>query len=250
VFPDLSLLRLNLTLLRLNLTLLPRLKSIASIAIGICLWGWFPATASAQTPFNAVITRVVDGDTLRIRYEGEEMPVRLLCIDAPERGQAPWGDRAKQRLRAIVPENTIVQIRDDGLDRYGRLLAEVFVSGVSVNLQLVQEGMAAVPRQYLGNCDEPDRYLSAEIQAQQNRRGLWSQEQPVMPWIYRKNRKGSKGEQDPGELPTCITQNCDCTVHFRTQPEAQVVLDTYPGDPHRLDRDQDGIACEALPSGV
>jgi len=226
------------------------LSTLKSLAIGIFLFGLFPTTASAQIPFNAVVTRIVDGDTLRIRYEGEERPIRFLCIDAPERGQAPWGNRAKQRLGAIVPGNTIVQIRDKGLDRYGRLLAEVFVNGVSVNLQLVQEGMAAVPRQYLGNCDQPDRYLNAERQAQEARRGLWSQDQPVMPWTYRKNRKSNTGEQVPGELPSCVTQDCDCTVHFRTQPEAQAILDTYPGDPHRLDGDNDGIACEALPSSL
>ncbi|WP_246076473.1 excalibur calcium-binding domain-containing protein [Amycolatopsis cihanbeyliensis] len=36
---------------------------------------------------------------------------------------------------------------------------------------------------------------------------------------------------------------------FATQPEAQKVLDSTPGDPHDLDRDGDGIACESLPGG-
>lgn len=38
--------------------------------------------------------------------------------------------------------------------------------------------------------------------------------------------------------------NCD---DFATQEEAQAVYDADPSDPHGLDRDNDGIACESLP---
>lgn len=40
--------------------------------------------------------------------------------------------------------------------------------------------------------------------------------------------------------------NCD---DFTTQEEAQAVLDADPSDPNGLDADDDGIACEDLPSG-
>lgn len=36
---------------------------------------------------------------------------------------------------------------------------------------------------------------------------------------------------------------------FATQAEAQAVLDANPADPNNLDQDNDGIACESLPSG-
>lgn len=45
--------------------------------------------------------------------------------------------------------------------------------------------------------------------------------------------------------------NCD---DFRTQSEAQNVYDTCKfgknNDPHRLDGDDDGVACESLPKGM
>jgi hypothetical protein len=44
-------------------------------------------------------------------------------------------------------------------------------------------------------------------------------------------------------LPACVNSDCDCK-DFATQEEAQRVLDAYPDDPYRLDRDKDGIACE------
>ncbi|MBA0126367.1 excalibur calcium-binding domain-containing protein [Haloechinothrix sp. YIM 98757] len=40
--------------------------------------------------------------------------------------------------------------------------------------------------------------------------------------------------------------NCD---DFETQEEAQEVYDSDTSDPNDLDRDDDGVACETLPSG-
>ena len=48
------------------------------------------------------------------------------------------------------------------------------------------------------------------------------------------------------EFPNCVNTDCNCS-DFSTQAEAQQVLDGFPGDPYRLDRDKDGIACESLP---
>jgi len=45
-------------------------------------------------------------------------------------------------------------------------------------------------------------------------------------------------------LPACINSDCDCK-DFATQEEAQRVFDAYPGDPYRLDKDKDGVACES-----
>ncbi len=44
-------------------------------------------------------------------------------------------------------------------------------------------------------------------------------------------------------LPACVSSDCDCK-DFATQAQAQQVLDAYSGDPFKLDRDEDGIACE------
>ena len=48
-------------------------------------------------------------------------------------------------------------------------------------------------------------------------------------------------------LPTLALADMDCK-DFRSQEEAQAYFDAQgPGDPDRLDRDNDGIACETLP---
>lgn len=46
-------------------------------------------------------------------------------------------------------------------------------------------------------------------------------------------------------FPSCVQTDCNCK-DFKTQKEAQRVFDAFPGDPHKLDRDKDGIACENL----
>jgi hypothetical protein len=48
-------------------------------------------------------------------------------------------------------------------------------------------------------------------------------------------------------LPACAGTDCDC-ADFATHAEAQAFYQSQgPGDPHRLDRDSDGLACETLP---
>ncbi|MGB6016203.1 MAG: hypothetical protein WBG32_15840 [Nodosilinea sp.] len=44
--------------------------------------------ASANFP-TATVVSVGDGDTMRINYEGQDITVRMACIDAPERAQTP-----------------------------------------------------------------------------------------------------------------------------------------------------------------
>jgi outer membrane biosynthesis protein TonB len=47
-------------------------------------------------------------------------------------------------------------------------------------------------------------------------------------------------------FPSCVNSDCNCS-DFTTRAAAQRVLEAFPGDPFKLDRDRDGIACETLP---
>lgn len=48
-------------------------------------------------------------------------------------------------------------------------------------------------------------------------------------------------------VPTAAYIDYDC-ADFSTQEEAQAEYESNYGDPYRLDGDDDGVACEALPS--
>ena len=50
----------------------------------------------------------------------------------------------------------------------------------------------------------------------------------------------------PTVLPACTQSECDCG-DFKTQAEAQRVLEAFPNDSFKLDGDKDGVTCELLP---
>ena len=55
---------------------------------------------------------------------------------------------------------------------------------------------------------------------------------------------------DPNaHLPPCVDQNCNCG-DFVSQELAQLVFNELPGDPHMLDGDGNGHACEQLPAAT
>lgn len=89
---------------------------------------------------------VIDGDTLILNGD----TIRLASIDTPEIGNAQCaderrrGEQAERRLHQILNSGSVQVVGrgDRDRDRYGRLLRDVLVSGVSVSGQLVSEGHA------------------------------------------------------------------------------------------------------------
>jgi micrococcal nuclease len=141
-----------------------------------------PAPARASHPGAAVVTRVVDGDTLRVRLAGREERIRLIGIDTPEsvKPGTPVECFAKEsaaRTTALVPPGTTVRlVRDiEARDRYGRLLAYVYrlSDDLFVNLALATDGYAA-PLTIPPNVAHADEFAAAAGQARRGRRGLWA----------------------------------------------------------------------------
>ncbi|NEQ48196.1 MAG: thermonuclease family protein [Leptolyngbya sp. SIOISBB] len=210
------------------------------------------------TATTATVISTGDGDTLRLQLKGSATTIRLACIDAPESNQAVGSD-ASARLAQLLPEGSPVTVREVDTDRYGRTVAEVYKAGQSVGLQLVTEGYAVVYDRYLHGCTETrDDYLQAEARAMAAQLNFWSQDNPVMPWDCRQGDRDTSTEttselappletapEPTSHLPACVNSDCDCG-DFSTQEQAQAVLNAFPGDPHRLDGDDDGLACESL----
>jgi endonuclease YncB( thermonuclease family) len=87
--------------------------------------------------------RVVDGDTIKVEYKGQEVSVRLLRINTPERGQ-PGYREATEELRKLIPGFGPVNLEfekgKEERDRYGRLLAYVWFGGRNLNVEMVKRG--------------------------------------------------------------------------------------------------------------
>jgi micrococcal nuclease len=144
-----------------------------------------------QLPKSVVFARVVgvtDGDTIHALVNDYHLlRVRLRNIDAPEKEQA-FGQASKQNLSQYIFGRD-VELHVFGTDRYGRLLAVIMLNGVDINLQQVRDGYAWVYKKYIGE-NSPGvqaRYRSAEIEAKQSRRGLWSDPNSVPPWKFRRS---------------------------------------------------------------
>jgi len=130
------------------------------------------------------VVSITDGDTLIVRESPtKSITVRLVHIDAPERGQA-FGTRARQALGELTygKEAEVVGISKD---RYGRTLGEVFVEGKSINLEMVRLGFAWAYVDF----SPPEFYVSEQAAAKMAGKGLWADKEPEPPWEYRKRRR-------------------------------------------------------------
>lgn len=119
------------------------------------------------------VSSVTDGDSLRCT-DGREM--RLLLIDAPERGQAPWGDQARATLLQLAPIRTSLSVDYDveRKDDFGRDLAYLYrPDGTMVNERMAWLGYA-VALVIPPNGRYEDRIRAAVAEAQAAERGLWA----------------------------------------------------------------------------
>ena len=130
---------------------------------------------------NAVVERVVDGDTIIVEVAGQRERVRLLGIDTPEsvaenRPDQCYGEESSVYLSQLLPAGTeVTLIRDvEARDQYDRLLAYVVRSSdeLFINLDLLQQGFAGVLI-YEPNSYYRDLFEAAEDAAFADDRGLW-----------------------------------------------------------------------------
>ena len=148
-----------------------------------------PSVASAamgQTLFGKV-TRVVDGDTVAFKvHKGPVEKVRLADIDTPERDQ-PWGTEATTALRQwSMSKPARIEVVDT--DRYGRLVATLWVDDENINRKLVKEGHAWVYRRYLRDTS----LIKLQARAKSTSTGLWSSENVIEPSDWRRGQRSNK----------------------------------------------------------
>lgn len=122
--------------------------------------------------FSCTVTRIVDGDTIVCGRAGR---IRLIGMDTPELSQAPFGVQASSALAAMIQPGSDVQLEQDveARDRYGRLLAYVWLDGTLVNWRMIREGWAVLLT-YPPNVQYVDWFTDAQGRAREEGRGLWA----------------------------------------------------------------------------
>ena len=105
------------------------------------------------SPISESVPQVYDGDTVtlasRLPFEGSPLyrfSVRLRGIDAPE----IQGAGAEQKAMAIVSRDALseqllhrsVTLQNRGLEKYGRLLADIYLGGMHANEWMLEQRLA------------------------------------------------------------------------------------------------------------
>lgn len=155
-------------------------KNVCIVLISVLtLW-------AVTTTLTGKCVGVSDGDTIKVVVDGEQKKIRLYGIDCPESAQ-PWGKVAKKYASDFCYGKEVrLEVHDT--DRYGRLVAEVFVEDESLNKSLVGSGLAWWYQRY---APEDSILESLEIMAKKQKKGLWGEKEfkIIAPWEWRKMGK-------------------------------------------------------------
>ncbi|MBP9015989.1 MAG: thermonuclease family protein [Candidatus Atribacteria bacterium] len=123
-----------------------------------------------------LVTRVIDGDTIELA-NGEK--VRYIGVDTPELHHPQkeveyYAQEAYEANRRLVEGKRVrLELDVEERDRYGRILAYVYVDDLMVNEWLVANGYARVAT-FPPNVKYAERFLQLEREARQAKVGLWA----------------------------------------------------------------------------
>lgn len=140
------------------------------------------SVASERIPVKYIKTS--DGDTARFEVNGENVRVRFLGINTPEvagedKVEEPYGNEAleytKNRLDNAKEFEIEYDENADKEDRFGRILAYIWVDGELFQEELVRKGYA---KTYMmkSNYKYADELKSAERKAKEEKLGVWNVE--------------------------------------------------------------------------
>lgn len=138
--------------------------------LAFAAWIWLPAPVATMP-----LVRVIDGDSLTVRQEGEALTIRLTGLDAVEYRQDcggvatrwPCGREARTALEKLAGPGPL-HCELAAKDHYGRTLATCrtapFPDGIDLGAEMVRSGWAV---------STSDAYPIEEGEAQAKRRGVW-----------------------------------------------------------------------------
>lgn len=141
------------------------------------------AASLAGDKISGKVRSVIDGNTLEIEDENKEIQiVQLAGIDCPELSQE-YGDHAKSFLENIALQKKVT-FTVTGKDRWGKQLGVVLINGrVDVRIEILKEGLA-----WTAERNPHQEFETIKETAKENSKGLWKQDNPTPPWVYRRQQ--------------------------------------------------------------
>jgi micrococcal nuclease len=220
-----------------------------------------PTDTLTPTPAReeALVFKVVDGDTISVDIGGETYSVRYIGIDCPESGDRMAVEATQANLDLVGGKTVYLEKDVSETDRYDRLLRYVFLAdGTFVNAELVRLGYTRAVA-YPPDTKYQSLYEDMEQKARDAGRGIWGPTPTPKPPTPTPRPPTAVPTSAPAVVPTSPPPAavCDCSGNiyncsdFSTHAQAQACYDYCVsqgrGDIHRLDGDNDGVACESLP---
>jgi endonuclease YncB( thermonuclease family) len=183
------------------------LAAIAVVAAGCGSDAPSQPTPPPSTASSVTVSSVTDGDTLRFSPAQEGVTVlRMLHVDAPELAQTPWGEQSRAELLRLAPAATVLRIDTEQtrIDPFGRLLGHAIRSdGLDLNREQLRlgQGVLFVIWPNVGRFED---YRAAEIEAQNEGRGIWNRAGPLteLPFEYRLRLDGGTPFRPVGDYFT------------------------------------------------
>jgi len=152
--------------------------------LSLVLFFTYASVFSAAEEFTARVTSVIDGNTFEVTGQDNGLQRFVLAgIDSPEPGQ-PYAEKAKRALEDMIL-NKEVRIQVEGKNRWGQYLAIVTIvrNNKDPRIELLKEGLAWTSEK------NPIADLEAiRLSAEQKGKGIWQDENPTPPWIYRREQ--------------------------------------------------------------
>jgi micrococcal nuclease len=153
------------------------LAVVLGVLAAVASWTAF-GRETASPGIDGVVVGIVDGDTIRVRVGDRVERVRYIGVNTPEthhprKGPEPGGrDAARVNRELTAGKRVRLELDVQERDRYGRLLAYVWVGDVMVNAELVRLGYAQVMT-VPPNVRYQDLLVKLQREARETGRGLW-----------------------------------------------------------------------------
>lgn len=159
------------------------------------------------------VTRVVDGDTIVINYQGKYEKVRLLCVNTPEsvhpdeKQNIPMGKVASAYTKGKLKGKSIgLEFEETTRGKYGRLLCYIFVDGENFNLELVRQGLSPYYTKY-GLSEKYDQeFREAERYARNHKLNIWGDPELSKKYMRLKSKWGQYRTQERSQPATVQTK--------------------------------------------
>jgi endonuclease YncB( thermonuclease family) len=152
------------------------------IAASLCFAG--------EAWIKGIAQDVYDGDTFKLKENGQIIKVRVYGIDAPESNQQ-YGEESGKALRELI-DGKEIRLRIENKDIYGRTVGEPWLGdSINVSLWMVKNGHAWHYKSYSKKRTD---LAEAEVNAKEKKLGLWADDNPVPPWDFRSAEKKGKGK--------------------------------------------------------